>query len=238
MKIDVVISHEYVTNEDLENKTVIIIDTLRATSVIVTAMMNGAEEIFPVKEVEEAVIYKERLGNKEDILLGGERRGLKIQGFDLSNSPLEFTKEIVDRKTIIMTTTNGTRTMEKCSKADEIIIGSLLNGSAAGQKAVAGGRDIIIVNSGTKGIFTTDDFITAGFIINSIIESGIHTELTDIADTARMLYISNEDIHSAMEGCYHYNYLRSIGLEEDLKYCLTKDLTDIVPILKDGRISL
>lgn len=237
MKIDVVISHEYITDEDLENKTVIIIDTLRATSVIVTAMMNGAEEILPVKEVEEATVYKERLGNK-NIILGGERRGLKIQGFDLSNSPLEFVKEVVEGKTIIMTTTNGTRTMEKCSKADEIIIGSLLNGTAAGKRALKSERDILIVNSGTKGKFSTDDFITAGFIINSILEDGVHAELSDIADTALKLFRSNTDLNSALEGCYHFNYLRSIGLEDDLEYCLTKDLTDIVPILKDGRISV
>ncbi len=237
VSIDVVISHPYIEEEMLLGKTVILIDTLRATSVIVTALMNGAERVYPVKETAEALALKETLKGEADVLLGGERKGLKIEGFDLANSPLEYTKAAVFGKTLIMSTTNGTRTMEKCFKADEVIIGCLLNASAAAKTALMTGRDILIVNSGTNGKFTMDDFITAGCMVSAMKQQNPESALSDLAAAAQLVYQAHPDIVSAMADCYHYNYLQSIGLTGDLAYCLQRDLTDTVPVLKNGIIT-
>ncbi|KUK34943.1 MAG: Phosphosulfolactate phosphohydrolase-like protein, partial [Caldanaerobacter subterraneus] len=107
---------------ELKNKNVVVIDTLRATSVITTALYNGAKEIIPVSEVEEAIELVKSL-DKTTYLLGGERNSTKIEGFDLSNSPLEYTREKVENKTIIFTTTNGTKALKKVSLADNVILG-------------------------------------------------------------------------------------------------------------------
>ena len=110
MKLDVIISADNIKEEYLEDKIVVVIDMLRATSVIITALANKAKEVFPILTVEEAFNKKEEfLRVEKEVLLGGERKALKIEGFDFSNSPLEYTSEKVKGKTIILSTTNGTR---------------------------------------------------------------------------------------------------------------------------------
>ncbi len=107
MNIDIVISADHIDEKRLINKTVIIIDILRATSVITTAINNGCKKVIPVLTVEEAKDIAKN--SKEDIILGGERNALKIDGFNFSNSPLEYTKKCVEGKTVVLSTTNGTR---------------------------------------------------------------------------------------------------------------------------------
>lgn len=237
MNIDIIISHEYIDEERLKGKTAVVIDTLRATSVMTTAVLNGVKRIIPVMETEEAIRLREKLISEgESVILGGERKGLKIEGFDLSNSPLEYKKDVVSGKTLIMTTSNGTRTMNKCTGADTVVIGAMINAKAAALFAGDTGKDIVMVNSGTKGNFSLDDFITSGYMVSVIKEKDPSVSLTDIAYMSLELYRKNKDIISAMEGCFHYNYLKSIGYEKDLEYCLTKDMTQVVPVLENGQI--
>ena len=123
MKLDVIISADNIKEEYLEDKIVVVIDMLRATSVIITALANKAKEVFPILTVEEAFNKKEEfLRVEKEVLLGGERKALKIEGFDFSNSPLEYTSEKVKGKTIILSTTNGTRAINLSLKAEEILI--------------------------------------------------------------------------------------------------------------------
>ena len=113
MKIDIIISADYIRKDIIENKVVVVIDMLRATSVITTALMNGCKKVIPTLTIEEALKLKASIGEKECIL-GGERKALKIDGFDLSNSPLEYTIEVVEGKTKIIKTNKGTRTLTSC----------------------------------------------------------------------------------------------------------------------------
>jgi 2-phosphosulfolactate phosphatase len=99
------------------------------------------------------------------------------------------------------------------------------------------GRDILIVNSGTNGKFTMDDFITAGCMVSAMKQQNPESALSDLAAAAQLVYQAHPDIVSAMADCYHYNYLQSIGLTGDLAYCLQRDLTDTVPVLKNGIIT-
>lgn len=221
----------FINEEELRGKTVVVIDVLRATSVITTALYNGARDVTVKVEVEEAL----KLKNNET-LLGGERRALKIEGFDLSNSPLEYTREKIENKRIVLTTTNGTKTIHRAAPADKIYIGSILNGRAVGEILAREGMDAIIICAGTQGKFSLDDFICAGKIIYDVINIK-QIEMDDFAASAYMAYRDNKnDLISYIKMASHYNYLISIGLEEDIKYCFTEDIIELVPQVSNGVI--
>lgn len=233
MKIDLIISADYIKDKIIEGKTVVVIDILRATSVIITALNNGCSKVIPVLTVEEAFELSKH--SRKDYILGGEREALKIEGFDFSNSPLDYNKEVVDGKTVILTTSNGTRAIKGCSAAKSIYIGAMLNAKYVAKKIIEENRDVVFVNSGTKGQFSMDDFICAGYMINYILNEG-SAEVSDIAKTADYVYKNNKDIYSFVKDATHYNVLKSLELNKDLEYCIKKDIIKIVPEYKDGVI--
>lgn len=226
MKIDLIISASDIKEEKIKNKTVVVIDILRATSVIVTALNNGCNEVIPVLEVEDAM--KIAKDNREKYILGGERNALKIEGFDFSNSPLDYTKDVVKDKTLIMTTTNGTRAIYGAMSAKNILIGAMINAKYVANKVLDLDNDLVIINSGTNGEFSIDDFICAGYIIDCILKNR-NAELSDIAITAHYIYSENKDIHSFVHNAKHYNILSNLGLKDDINYCCSKDIVNIVP---------
>lgn len=236
MKIDVIISADYIDSEYLKGKIAVVIDMLRATSVITTALSNGAKRVIPVVSVEDAFNKAEELkALGEEVLLGGERKALKIDGFDFSNSPLEYKRDIVEGKNVIMSTTNGTRALNLCSKADKVIVASVLNGQAVAKYLENEEKEVVFVNSGTNGEFSSDDFVCAGYIISELAKNK-ELELTDIAKTAKYVYESSKSIDGFIKDAKHYNILKNLGLEEDLKYCSTKNLIDSVFEFKNGEI--
>lgn len=235
MKISLMPRVEDININDIAGSSAVVIDMLRATSVIVTALYNGAEHVVPVLTTDEAknAIYRFR-----NAVLGGERKGLKIEGFDAGNSPLEYTREFIQGRTLIITTSNGTRAINNCNEAKNIYIGSMLNGKAAALKAVENGTDISIVCAGTQGRFSLDDFTCAGLIIDEILKMKDY-ELSDISFLARHTYTQNEEnIEGFIKNASHYKYLCSIGQGEDIKYCCSRNIIDIVPTCKEGIISI
>lgn len=235
MNVDIIISADHIEESYLKDKIVVVIDMLRATSVITTAFMSGCKEVIPYLTVEEARKKSEEFKSGQYVL-GGERKAVKIEGFDLSNSPLEYTKDIVKDKTVIMTTTNGTRTLTECAKAKRVFVGSMLNGKAAAKKLIELGEDVIIVNSGTNGQFSMDDFICAGYIINEMIKMNSKLYLSDISKTANYIYENNIGIESFIKDARHYGVMKNLGLMKDIEYCMKKNITNIVPEYKDGHI--
>ncbi|HHW57244.1 MAG TPA: 2-phosphosulfolactate phosphatase family protein [Clostridia bacterium] len=220
---------------DLKDKNVVVIDTLRATSVITTALSNGAKEVIPVSEVEEAIELGKSF-DKDTYLLAGERNSRKIESFDLSNSPLEYIPGKIKNKTIIFTTTNGTRALKKVSLADDVILGCLLNASAVAKYLYETNKDTIIVCAGTEGKFSFDDIITAGVIYKKL-QDLMEFESDDLSKASYFLYKPYEDnLYEIMKYGYHFKRLKELGYEEDIKFCLTVDKFDIVPKLKDGII--
>ena len=229
MKIDVIICADNIKSEYLENKVVVVIDMLRATSVIATALANGAKEVFPILTVEEAFDKKkELLDLGKDVLLGGERKAVKIDGFDFSNSPLEYTKEKVSGKTIILSTTNGTRAINLSLKAEEIIIGSIVNARAVALELKKINKDVVFINAGTNGQFSMDDFICSGYMISILLENS-NIDLSDIAKTAKYIYESNTNLIDYIKEARHYNVLKTLNLINDLEYCCKKDILNVVP---------
>ncbi|KHD35238.1 2-phosphosulfolactate phosphatase [Clostridium acetobutylicum] len=234
MKIDLIISADDIKEEKVKNKTAVVIDMLRATSVITTALNNGCKRVVPVLTVEEALKKVKEYG--KDAILGGERKGLKIEGFDFSNSPMEYTEDVVKDKTLIMTTTNGTRAIKGSETARDILIGSVLNGEAVAEKIVELNNDVVIVNAGTYGEFSIDDFICSGYIINCVMDRMKKLELTDAATTAQYVYKTNEDIKGFVKYAKHYKRIMELGLKKDFEYCCKKDIIKLVPQYTNGEI--
>lgn len=235
MKIDIIISADDIIESRLENKIAVVIDMFRATSVIVTALNNGCEEVIPFLTIEETLESSEEL-NREEYILGGERRAVKIDGFDLSNSPLEYTKEVVENKKVLITTTNGTRTLTKSNSAKRIIIAAMINAKAVADKLLEINEDVVIINAGTNGNFSMDDYICSGYIINEMLKVDNNIELTDISKTANMIYENNSDIISYVKEATHYSVMKSLELDNDIEYCMKKSIVNNVPEYKDGKI--
>jgi len=208
----------------------------RATSVIITALNNGCKEIIPYLTIEETLEEAQNL-KREEYILGGERKAVKIEGFDLSNSPLEYTEEIVKNKIVLMTTTNGTRTLTKSICAKRILIAAMINAKAVAKKLVKINEDVVIVNAGTDGNFSMDDYICSGYIINEVLANDINLELTDIAKTANMIYEKNPDVINYIKEASHYLFMKSLKLDDDIEYCIKKGIIDIVPEYRNKKIT-
>lgn len=156
--------------EDLEDGTVVVIDVLRASTTIVHALEAGATEVMPCTEVDQARKMAAALP-KGHALLGGERDGLKIDGFDLGNSPEEYTPERVAGKTIVFTTTNGTRAIGRCGKARRVLMGGFVNAESLCRE-LAGEQKVHLICAGTSGQMATDDILLAGLIVQRLEQRG------------------------------------------------------------------
>ena len=234
MKVDIIFTADEVSQEKTEGKICVVIDVLRATSVMITALHNGAEKIFPFKDIK---TIQERCENLKNIIKCGERNALKIDGFDLGNSPLEFTKEKVFGKDIYMSTTNGTKAVENSLSAEKIIICSFLNIKSVSEKLLEYKKDCVIVCAGTNGKFSLDDTLCAGFIIK---EMQKHTEIqmNDVLLAAVRISESHENIRDILKGSTHYERLLSLGFEKDMEHIFSLNKYSIVPEYKNGYISI
>ena len=230
VSIDVVFTPDLLPFSDLTGKTVVVTDILRATTTITFAVANGATAITPVLTPEDAF----RLAaDQPNALIGGERGGMKVDGFDLGNSPREYTQAVVSDRQIALTTTNGTRTLQACRAAEQVLVGSFLNLRAIVNQLAQVEGELVLACSGREGGFCTEDTVFAGACVAALGE----TQRTDAAETADILYQTHhEDLLGMLRNCYHGRSLASIGLGEDLEFCAQMNLVDVVPYLVDGRI--
>jgi 2-phosphosulfolactate phosphatase len=223
MKVGITLTARDIREEELDQKTAVVIDVLRATSVMITALANGAIWVKTAATIEEAVQSR-----SSGVLLGGERFALPIAGFDFSNSPLEFTPEKVAGNGIVLTTTNGTLAFSKCSKATEVLAGAFINHQAITEYLLLQNKSVQLVCAGTNGEFSMDDFLCAGMICSTLHEHG-EVELDDLGRLAIMTWDQwGHDLHGALGKTTHYNVLKSKGLNHDLEYCLTSNRIDLV----------
>ena len=240
MKIQVVPTAQQAQDIDCNGKTAVVIDVLRATSVITTALDNGAQEVIPVRTVEEAQsLYATSDASKT--LRGGERNALKIEGFDLSNSPLEYKKKVVEGKTIIITTTNGTNAINNVKGADEVVLACFRNVTAVADHLVGlshrGSRDIIIVCAGTEGRFSLDDGLCAGMLIE-LLKQQIEVETDDLGLLVTQYYQQNKtNLLGALSGCFHLKRLFTMGFYDDIRFCLETNCVTTVPVVQEGKIT-
>lgn len=237
--LEVVFTPEEIKNRRLSDKLIVVIDVLRASSTIVTALAYGCRGLVPILSPEQAK-EKAQQFKKEEVLLGGEREGRKIKGFDLGNSPREYQKEIVEDRIIIFSTTNGVKTLERVRGAFRIIIASFLNLQATFNYCSKFQGDILLACAGKEGYFSLEDTVCAGMLINSLRD--IYSDTCQEVDanlTAQVLYKKfGNNILEMLRKSQHGRYLESIGLRKDLEFCAQLDIFNIVPIFRDGLISL
>jgi len=238
VRIDVVFIPEMAAYVDLSGKIALVVDILRASSTITMALANGARCVLPVLTPENAFAEY----HDESFLLCGERHGRRIEGFHLGNSPLEYRPEIVRDKKLIFTTTNGTRAFHACSNAAELLMGCFLNKQGVcdylvQSKLWTSQRDIAIVCAGKEGNVGIEDLVFAGLCVYTL-KAKIDVELTDAAKIACLLYeYYSTDILRMLFDCEHGRYLASIGLAEDLEFCAQIDVTNVIPIGREGKLS-
>ncbi len=226
------------SDAEAKGKTVVVVDVLRASSTIVQACESGVARIIPVATVEEAAKLLSTLERKKT-LLGGEREGLPIDGFDLGNSPLEYTKQVVKGKTLIFTTSNGTAAITKSASAREIVLGCFLNLSAVVTHVISSrAKKVAVLCAGDLGRLSLEDFVCGGHVVDRIVNgTRASAVLNDGAVAARALANAVGDVGKAVRNSSHGLRLAELGFEGDLEFCSRIDTYVTVPIVEDGRIS-
>lgn len=229
--LEVILTPNLLPLYPLQGKVVVVIDVLRATTTMTVALDQGATKVIPVESIEECLSYKD----KPDHILAGERGGQKVEGFSYGNSPFEYMDGVVKGKTLVLTTTNGTRAIKMSSDAKEILIGGFLNFSALNRWLLNESTDTVLLCSGWRDKFNLEDTIFAGAIINHLKEYFLVD--SDSAFAAEKLYLnSRRNMLHYMKQSSHYKRLAKFGVVNDIKYCLRPDLTNVVPILKEGAL--
>ena len=233
MKLDVAFLPREIAGLNLSDTVCIVLDIFRATTCIVTAFSNDCKKIIPVLSIEEAHKLAEQLG---PVLLAGERQSIKMDGCDLGNSPFEFSRTKVGDQTVIMTTSNGTAAVKATEKAYCTLIGSFINASAVCQEARRYEKDIVIVCAGTDRIFSLEDALCAGLLVQTLAEiDGI--SLTDSATSALLMYREAETKMTEIAGnSRNGRRLRDLNRADEIAYCLQTDIFHIVPHYAEGKI--
>jgi 2-phosphosulfolactate phosphatase len=218
---------------ELSGQTVVVIDVLRATTTIAHALAAGATQVIPCLEIDEARKLAANLHN--NIVLGGERGGLPIAGFDLGNSPAEYTPERVAGKTVVFTTTNGTRAMQRCRHASRVLIGGFVNFSAICRE-LSGTAEIALVCAGTDGHVTREDTLLAGAIVDDLFRTKDY-ELNDQADIAADAWrtavrvMTDRPLGLMLRDSRGGRNLIETGQENDIDLAAQMDKFDLVPQL-------
>lgn len=224
---------EYVHYKD-EFEIVVVIDVLRATSAICAAFENGIKAIIPVPTIEEALEYKEK-----GYLVGAERKGKIVEGFDFGNSPFSYMNADFKGKEVVLSTTNGTRSLNVVKDAETVVIGSFLNVDALSTWLLSQNKNVLCLCSGWQGKFNLEDTICAGAISDALLATGNYTSNEDSSIAAKYLYQSaSQNYMGYLKSSSHRRRLKNLNLNEDIKYCLTPNQTTVIPILKNGKLVL
>lgn len=236
MTIDAYFTVPEVEPGAIGDATVVVIDVVRATTTIIEALANGARSIYPTASTEEAVRLAASMG-REDTLLCGERRGHKVEGFDLGNSPLEFTREAVSDKKLVMSTTNGTRALGVGQEGARILPCAFTNISAVAS-AVSGDDRMVVICAGRGDRFSIDDALCAGHLIQRVVvqANGKH-HLNDAAEAARSLAGSRKPTRRFFGQTASGAALVAIGMGDDLAVCADVDRHDIVAEMNEQAIA-
>jgi 2-phosphosulfolactate phosphatase len=266
LQLNVLLSPRLLMDESiLENSIAIVIDIFRATTTIATALEQGAKEIVPVATLAEAEAKTKELRGRfgeASVLLCGERGGLKPTGFDLGNSPLEYTRKTVEGKILILSTSNGTLALQAVKAAPLVLAASFANMKHvvnfvmkylilrearalqnSDEQSPANNRidRIHLVCAGSNGEFSYEDTLCAGALIDALAEELTVGETdftcTDSAKAARLLFRAENNLAQTLVSTLHAEYLRSIGFGEDVEFCVQANTSRMVPLRRaDGAL--
>lgn len=220
---------------DVNHAVVLIIDVLRATSTIATALYNGAKCVIPVDSVAKCI----ELGRQIDGITAGERDGMIAEGLQHGNSPFEYPREFIGGRTLVLTTTNGTKLLHMALDrgAGQIITGSFPNLKAVCDYLIAQNQPVVLGCAAWKDKVNLEDMLFAGAVINQVKEHfSINCDSSQIADT--VYQDARNDLFGFIQAkdASHYHRLMGYGLEKDIRYCLTPDVADVLPLYENGKL--
>lgn len=219
---------------DLSNTVVVIIDVFRATSTIASALYNGARCVIPVDSVPKAIEISKNIGG----IAAGERDGKIAEGLNHGNSPLEYNREFIENKTLVLTTTNGTRLLHMALErgASTIVSGSFPNLSAVADYLMAENRNVVLGCAGWKDRFNLEDTLFAGAVINRVKKGfQIHCDSSLMAETLYNKH-KNNLLGFAPKLTHYHRLVERFGLIEDIKFCLSDDIANVLPVYGEGRL--
>ena len=240
MHIDVFFGTAGITPADVSGRAVAVIDVLRASTSIAVALDNGAKAIVPFEKSDE-VIERSKAFEKGDVRLAGERKSLPIPGFDLGNSPQAFTRDIVEGKTILMATTNGTGAVTATQGARDVIIASYVNFStslAFLRAALRNGADVTLICAGQDRRFALEDAACAGRYAYQIAKRLNSVTMNDAAQACVLIDKKyGENLKKLFLVSDHGRYLKESGFEEDLDICAAVDTHSVLAVYQDRQIT-
>ncbi len=242
MKIDVFFTPNGLAPGDFTGRTVVVVDLLRASTTIAVALASGAKAVLPAASTEEAMRIAQNL-ERDQVVLAGERKSVRVEGFALGNSPLEFTPEAVGGKTIVLSTTNGTQALIAAQGAKEILVAAAVNFSVVVQRARAAleaAGELVILCSGHERRFAIEDAFAAGRITKALLPEGdlkrvaVNDGALASLDIARHF---GEKWLRVLRASSHGRELTELGFGQDLKVCGSQDTHPVLPLYADRRIT-
>ena len=226
--IEVCLSPALIDLFDIEHSIVVVIDILRATSSICIGFENGADHIIPVSTTEESLAYREK-----GYLVGAERNGEMLDGFDLGNSPFGYMGPHIKGAKIALTTTNGTRAINAAKTAHTVVVGSFLNLNALCEWLKEQDNNVVCLASGWKNAFNLEDTLFAGAVVDKLMQEFSYSSNCDSAIASQHLYrLAKDDMFGFLENSSHRKRLERLHIESDIEFCLTPNQTTAIPILK------
>ena len=240
MRLDVFFTPIQAKPADTAGRLVVIVDVLRASTTVATALGNGAKTVMPLEGADE-VISRSKEFHRSAVILAGEQKMLPITGFDLGNSPQDFTKKAVEGKTILITTTNGTRALLGVQGARDIVIASYVNFTAVlalMKVAASSNTDIAIICAGEEGGFTLEDAACAGRYVRALPKRADGMQLNDAASASVLIEKKyGENIAKLFKDSTHGQALQEAGFGDDLTAAAKVDAYPVVPIYQERQIT-
>lgn len=211
---------------------IVVIDVLRATSAICAAFNNGVKELIPVSSIEKAKEYQQK-----GFLVGAERKGQIVEGFDFGNSPFSYMKPELKDQTVVLSTTNGTKSINIAKEAGQVVIGALSNLDVLNKWLEKQDKNILCLCSGWQDKFNLEDTICAGAITEHLLSTGKYRAIEDSSIAAKYLFLSAKDnILGYLKSSSHRRRLKNLNLNEDIKFCLTPNTAPVIPVLEGESI--
>jgi 2-phosphosulfolactate phosphatase len=240
LRLDVFLTADELAGADCAGRVVAVIDVLRASTTIVTALANGARAVVPFADTDE-LMTRARQFERGDLRLCGERKMIAIDGFDLGNSPAQFTTDAVGGMTVLRTTTNGTRALVGAQGAVDVVVAAYTNLSAVTamlRTALRGGTDVIIACAGHDGHYALEDAACAGLYVRTVTRRLSGVAMNDAAHSCALLARSyGDDVRSVFLDSAHGRALADAGFKEDLSLCAAVDAYPIVPVFTERQIT-
>lgn len=232
-RLNVCLTSDLFHHYDEGDKLVLVVDILRATSVISTAFHYGISELIPVSSLEEAKQYI----NREGYIVAAERNAEPIEGIPLGNSPFQYMNDDVKNKRLVLTTTNGTKSIKLASK-HEVISASFVNQDAVYNFIMRSKKDVVVLCSGWKGLVNMEDSIFAGILSDKLLKTNeFQSQCDSVLASVAIKRDAGNDLFSYLEDSAHRNRLKHLNMEADTKFCLNPTFkSSIIPILKNGKL--